>query len=120
MICDSSLSFFPLSTSEVSEFFAQGKREIKETMPLSTSKELLNRSQQEFMKASYSRKKGVPQNLVSELAVDPQILEQEHLDDQAQMEAEIKEEELNVQDSLRKYFSNHPEVEPKCIFLNLL
>ncbi len=111
-ICDSSVSFFPLSTAEVAAFFSQGKKELKEAQVLSTSKELLTRSQQEFLRASYSKKKGVPQGLIAELAVDPHVLE---LEERAEIEAEIKEEELTSQESLRRYFSSHLDIEAKCL-----
>jgi hypothetical protein len=47
------------------------------------------------------------------LAVDPHVLEAE---EQAQMETEIKEEEQSALQQLRRFFSNNPDVETKCIF----
>ena len=54
---------------------------------------------------------GVPQELIASLAVDPNVLEAE---EQAVIEAEVKEEEQNVQNQLRHFFSNYPDVEARC------
>jgi len=114
LICDSSISFFPLAELEIAELFGQGKRELKESQVLSTSKDLLTRSQNDFLRATYSKKKGVPQELVAALAVDPNVFEQE---EQAEMEAGIKEEEENAQERLRKFFSAQPDAEAKCMLV---
>ena len=53
----------------------------------------------------------MPQELISSLAVDPQVLEAE---EQAEIEAEIKEEEENTLQQLRRFFSNNPDIEAKC------
>ena len=57
VICDSSLAFFPLSEEEIAEMFGRGKKELKEEQPPSTSKELFTRSQNDMMRASFSKKK---------------------------------------------------------------
>ncbi len=123
-ICDSSLSFFPVTAQEATDLFTEGKHELKQSQVLSTSKDLLTRSQNDFLRASYSKKKGaadtshthtigVPQELIASLAVDPTVLE---VAEQAAIEAEIKEEEHNTQDQVRTYFMKHPDVEARCIF----
>jgi hypothetical protein len=57
LICDTSLAFFPLAQEEIAELFCKGKKEIKDEQAPSTSKELFERSQQEMLRASYSKKK---------------------------------------------------------------
>eukprot|EP00831_Metopus_contortus_P060523 TRINITY_DN5242_c0_g2_i1.p1 TRINITY_DN5242_c0_g2~~TRINITY_DN5242_c0_g2_i1.p1 ORF type:complete len:1020 (+),score=217.71 TRINITY_DN5242_c0_g2_i1:183-3242(+) len=107
-ICDASMSFFALTQEEISGLYTQGKKDIKETqMPL-TSKSLLAKTQDNFVRTKYSKEKKVPRELMSTLQVDPNVLEEKEV-----VEEEVKEEEASSLEKLREYFINNPVEEAK-------
>jgi hypothetical protein len=54
-ICDCSLTFSQLSQQYIMQLFSQGKKELKESQTLTTSKDLFTKSQQNFKKSAYSK-----------------------------------------------------------------
>lgn len=114
-IRDCSISFFPLSTEEISELHSQGKAELKQSKAPSTSKGLLSKSQEYYLRETYARQKKVPQDLVEEIEIDPELL---RTDQEEVQEEEVKAEELDGKAQLRRHFAEHPDIEAKCNFPN--
>ena len=91
LICDSSISFFSLTTEDIAYFFEQGRNELKKTKSLSTSKELFYKSEESYLRETFSKEKKVPQEIVDEINVEPELLKKE--EKQRPPEDEIIEED---------------------------
>lgn len=113
-IRDSAISFFPLSTEEIVELYSRGKAELKQSEQLSTSKGLLSKSQEYYLRETYARQKKVPQDLVQELEIDPELLRTGQEDPPQE---NVKVEELDGKAQLKRLFAEHPDIKAKCNIL---
>lgn len=111
LICDSSISFFSLTTEDIAYFFEQGRNELKKTKSLSTSKELFYKSEESYLRETFSKEKKVPQEIVDEINVEPELLKKE---EKQQPPEDEKIEDVSCKEQLRKYFLEYPEIEEKC------
>lgn len=91
----------------MSKLFSEGKKELKGEEELHTSQELYEKSQNEHNIYTYSKKKGVPPELVESLEMEPDLIGEEERKD---IEKEIKEEEFNAMESVKRMFDENPDL----------
>ena len=98
--------------NEVAELHSQGNFELKKTKSITTSKNLYSKSQEIYLRETYAKQKKLPQDLVNDMEVDPELLKTKQ---EEQMREDAPVEEFNARVELNRYFQNNPGIEAKCI-----
>ena len=98
--------------NEVAELNSQGNLELKKTKSIATSKNLYSKSQETYLRETYAKQKKLPQDLVNDMEVDPELLKTKQ---EEQIREDVPVEEFNSRVELNRYFQSNPGIEAKCI-----